>query len=385
MKLLTVLLVVLLAVLGVGYWFNEPGYVLVRIGDVAAEATVWGSLVALLCVLVVLRLIYLTLRTFLRGSSWLIGWTGQRKANDRLVLAEKAALASARSDWPTAERLLLKAKKLGDIDFASNIGLARAAYELGNKEVQISALASAKVASPANARSISSIALTWLITQGESEEVIETLQPSFLAGECAGDMLVVLTKAYLGQGRWSDVQKLWPLLEKQKLLQKELFDGDFERLWAVRLLAESKPSGAMKVLPKAYKADVTILLPWIDLLLLEKGGDDAAEAIEHVLTTIWHEKIVQRYSKAQRSDVDIQLAQGKKWLKKRPNDVVLLMTLGRLSTTKRKLTLAREHFDSALTQAPKGSSLRKEIYRELGGVCHGLGDSQLALQYLLKA
>ena len=211
MKLLTVLLVVLLAVLGVGYWFNEPGYVLVRIGDVAAEATVWGSLVALLCVLVVLRLIYLTLRTFLRGSSWLIGWTGQRKANDRLVLAEKAALASARSDWPTAERLLLKAKKLGDIDFASNIGLARAAYELGNKEVQISALASAKVASPANARSISSIALTWLITQGESEEVIETLQPSFLAGECAGDMLVVLTKAYLGQGRWSDVQKLWPL------------------------------------------------------------------------------------------------------------------------------------------------------------------------------
>ena len=68
MRLLTVLLVLLLAALGVGYWLDDSGYILVRIGDIAAETTLWGSLVALTAIAVVLRLIYLTLRLALFSS-----------------------------------------------------------------------------------------------------------------------------------------------------------------------------------------------------------------------------------------------------------------------------------------------------------------------------
>ena len=34
MRLLIALFVFLLAVLGAGYWLNDPGYVLVRLGDI---------------------------------------------------------------------------------------------------------------------------------------------------------------------------------------------------------------------------------------------------------------------------------------------------------------------------------------------------------------
>ena len=43
MRLLIALFVILLTVLGAGYWLNDPGYVLVRLGDIAAETTLWGG------------------------------------------------------------------------------------------------------------------------------------------------------------------------------------------------------------------------------------------------------------------------------------------------------------------------------------------------------
>lgn len=67
MKLLIVMSIVLLTLVGVAYWINDPGYVLVRIGEFGAEATLWGSLLALLTVLVLLRLLYVTFRAFWRG------------------------------------------------------------------------------------------------------------------------------------------------------------------------------------------------------------------------------------------------------------------------------------------------------------------------------
>ena len=385
MRLITVLFLLLLAALGVGYRLNDPGYVLVRIGDIAAETTLWGGLIALIASATVLRLIYVTLRSFWRGSSWLFGWAGQRKAKGLRGLSERAAVALLQGKWLAAQGYFLQAKKLGDIDLASNLGLARAAHELGNKEVEVSALASAQSLLPDNDQSVANIKMTWQIAQGESAEVIEILEPLHLAGECSVQGLIVLAKAYRCEHRWLDVRNLWPSLEKQKLLKKELFDEDFEGLWAARLLAESNIADAVKILPKAHKANVVILTEWVDILLSERTQDDALAAIEYALAAKWDDQLVLRYGKTLGSDVEAQLAQGKKWLKKSPDNVPLLMTLGRLATVKRQVSLARDYFESALAQASEGDPARSEIYRELGRACHGLGDSQRALQYLLKA
>jgi HemY protein len=384
MRLLTVLLVLLLAALGVGYWLDDSGYILVRIGDIAAETTLWGSLVALTAIAVVLRLIYLTLRAFLRGSSWLLGWTGQRKVRGLRVLSETAALALLQGKWVLAQRDFLQAKKLGDIDLASNLGLARAAHELGNKEVEVSALKAAKSLLPDTDQSIGNIMMTWQIAQGESADVIEILEPIHLAGECSGQRLVVLARAYLNEHRWLDVKKLWPTLEKQKLLKKEVFEQDFERVWAARLLAESNIADALKIIPKALKSNVAIYSAWVDFLLLVRT-EDALAAIEYALAAKWDDQLVLCFGKTHGSNVEAQLIQGKKWLKKNPDNVALLMALGRLAIAQRQVSLARDYFESALAQAPEGDSIRSEIYRELGQACHGLGDAQSALQYLLKA
>lgn len=385
MRLLIALFVILLTVLGAGYWLNDPGYVLVRLGDIAAETTLWGGFLILTAALVVLRLIYVTLRAFLRGSSWLLGWSGQRKAKGLHAHSEKAAIALVQGKWLLAQQHFIKAQKLGDIGFAGNLGLARAAYELGHKDVQINALTSAKTLSPDNSQSISNLAMAWQVAQDESEEVIEILEPLHAAGECTHQMHIVLARAYLSQQRWLDVKALWPSLEKQKLLKKELFDKDFEHLWAARLLAEANIADALKMLPKALKSDTVMLIQWVDLLLLEGKEDDAVVVIEVALAADWDEPLVRRYGTTHGSDIDAQLVQAKKWLKKNTNDVALLMTLGRLAIVKRQVPSARDYFENALAQTAESDPVRSEIYRELGRACHSLGDSQRALQYLLKA
>ena len=72
-------------------------------------------------------------------------------------------------------------------------------------------------------------------------------------------------------------------------------------------------------------------------------------------------------------------------MKKNANDVALLMTLGHLAIVKRQVSSARDYFENALAQTAESDPVRSEIYRELGRACHSLGDSQRALQYLLKA
>ena len=168
-------------------------------------------------------------------------------------------------------------------------------------------------------------------------------------------------------------------------MKKELFDKDFERLWAARLLAEANIADALKMLPKALKSDTAMLTQWVDLLLLERKEDDAVAVIEVALAADWDEQLVLRYGKTHGSDIDAQLVQAKKWLKKNANDVALLMTLGHLAIVKRQVSSAREYFENALAQTAESDPLRSEIYRELGRACHSLGDSQRAIQYLLKA
>ena len=105
----------MLAVLGAGYWLNDPGYVLVRLGDIAAETTLWGGFLILTAALVVLRLFYVTLRAFLRGSSWLLGWSGQRKAKGLHAHSEKATIALVQGKWLLAQQHFIKENQLGSV------------------------------------------------------------------------------------------------------------------------------------------------------------------------------------------------------------------------------------------------------------------------------
>jgi uncharacterized protein HemY len=111
---------------------------------------------------------------------------------------------------------------------------------------------------------------------------------------------------------------------------------------------------------------------------------DLIALIEYALGNTWNDEWLLLYGKTHGPDLESQLVYGKKLLKKKPDDVVVLIALGRLATNKRQLSLARDYFEAALGKTQEGDLARAGIYRELGRICNALGDTQRALQYLLK-
>ena len=68
------------------------------------------------------------------------------------------------------------------------------------------------------------------------------------------------------------------------------------------------------------------------------------------------------------------------WLKERPNDPRLLLTLGRISLMNEAWSKAREYFETSLRLARS-----REVYGELGRLCVALGESERGGEYLARA
>jgi heme biosynthesis-associated TPR repeat protein len=384
MKRSVLLIIFFLLLFGGGYWINDPGYILVRFGGFIAEATFWGGIFVAIASFLVLYFFYTLLDSFWRGGSRLIGWAGYLKQKEATELEESAALAALREDWPAAAKYLLKADRLKSLGFLGNLGLAHAAFKAGDFETRNSALSATEAAFPNKSAAISSVSVAWLLEADKSKQAVEILEPLYLKAKISEQQLILLAKAYVREMQFSQVQKIWPALEKQKLLTESGFGQDFGALWAARMINQSKPADAIKVLPKSLKADKQILTQWLDFLVLQNDERALAAAIEAALNHIWDENWIKLFCEVRGPDIEAQFAQAKKWLKLRPKNPYLLFALGGLAASLEQLEVARGYYESALSQTFEENDYRKALYRELGRISHALGDAPRAVQYFLK-
>ncbi len=106
---------------------------------------------------------------------------------------------------------------------------------------------------------------------------------------------------------------------------------------------------------------------------------EAEEVVRFVLEHSWDEGLVLRYGLLT-SDANKQLITARGWLKERPSDVALQITLGRLCLQTEQFAEAREYFEAALRLEPSN-----EVYGELGRLCIALGDERRGADYLLQS
>ena len=136
----------------------------------------------------------------------------------------------------------------------------------------------------------------------------------------------------------------------------------------------------MEAPAEGLKQDEALLRDWIDYLRQQPRADSAEQAIRLILGDHWADYLVLAYGKVRSSDPARQLVRAQSWLRERPNDVDLLITLGRLSLMNEDAPGAREYFESALKL-----STRPEVYAELGRVCVELGEEKRGTDYLLRS
>ncbi len=133
-----------------------------------------------------------------------------------------------------------------------------------------------------------------------------------------------------------------------------------------------------KRLPKSLRDDVELLQGWVDHLLTLPQQEHAEEAVRLILGHTWESRFVLTYGTIRTTEVPRQILVAQGWLKERPQDIDLMLTLGRLCILDEQFENGREYLEAALRIEP-----RAEIHAELGRLCIVMGDEKRGTDFLL--
>jgi len=191
-------------------------------------------------------------------------------------------------------------------------------------------------------------------------------------------VLKMLANCYEQLRDWQALIDLLPGISKAGVLDADALAGLQQRAWSNRLSSSTEdPADAWRQVPKDLKRDSALVANYVRALLARNAAGEAEAVVRTTLDHIWQSELVQLYGEIVSDDTQHQLVVAERWLKARPNDAVLLLTLGRICLMNHLWAKAREYLEASLR-------LRRtpEVYGELGRLCTALGDVERGGEYL---
>jgi len=364
MILLFVLLGVLFLSALAALWFHEQaGYVLINIGDLTIETSLFLALgLATVAVLVGYFLVRLLIRT-VRAPGRMRGWMRRRRVSrsrDRLV---HGLVRLAEGQYADAERTLIKAVPHSDTPVLHYLCAAWAAHREGAERRRDLYLAQADKVNPKARLAVGLIQAQLYLEQAQWETAFATL--SFLAEKWPRQprVLEMLAKSCVPLGEWDRLLRVLPQLRRQgtQLSNDDL--DNLERRAAHGSLLNASRHGeqaltkAWSNLPKQATRDPDVILTYVDARMQLDAGDPQAEKLlKNGLRHTWRPEWIDRYGKLEMKNPAPPLANVQSWLKNRPEDATLLLTAGRLAMANNLWEKAREYLEAAVAREPTGEA-----------------------------
>ncbi len=111
--------------------------------------------------------------------------------------------------------------------------------------------------------------------------------------------------------------------------------------------------------------------------LIQRGAAEKAEMLlREILKKTWDDHLAILYGQAAGVDAHKQLAIAENWLKLRPNNAGLLLTLGRLCLRNQLWGKARTYLENSIELEPNAVA-----YAELANLLERIGERDLAANY----
>jgi HemY protein len=379
-----VLLIAIAAVLGglVGTLVvRDPGYVLLAYDDMAVETSLWFALLALVVLYFVVRLLVFVFARLATTGGSVGAWNRQRQSKKARAQTIRGLLLIAEGEWAEARRLLVLAGPRVDSPLVNYLSAARAAHAMSDVEGRDELLRKAHESTP-GARF--AVGLTQAQLQASAEQWEQCLASLLqLQSESPRHPLVlsILAECYEALQDWRALIELLPGIRRAKLRDKAELDELLQRAWRGRLAATAEDlPGLWAQVPKELRRNPDLVALYADRLVAAGLANDAEAAVRGALEHEWRSQLVQRYGEIVSDDADRQLIVAEGWLKSRPNDSALLLTLGRICLMNEQWAKAREYLEASLR-------LRHtpEVYGELGRLCVAMGDVDRGSEYLKQS
>lgn len=360
-------------------------YILITYNHWVIETSLWVALCVLFLFFIVLYFLLRVLaRTFGFGKQYR-HWRRLRQYRKARALTHRGLCELTEGYWHKAEELLLKSAKLTPNPLIDYLGAAQAAQAQHAYDRRDNYL---RRAHSANKESAVAIGLTQAKLQIEAqqwEQALSTLQNLYQAEPNHGYILKLLTKVYVELREWGKCQELLPKLRKHRvLLDKELEHLEHQVYLALLpQLTNNDPNTLnhfWKSIPKTLRQDPKLVSAYILALLKLRQDEKACDVLDIYLKHCWNADVLKLYSEIRPENPLKLLSNVEHWLKRHPQDGVLLMILGTLSMRQSLWGKAKDYFSRSAEINPT-----RDIFFALGELHLELHDSEAAQNYFKQS
>jgi len=366
--ILLLIIVAALAAFGWHWVALDPGYVLVRLRGWRAETTVVAAVILLLLLWLLLTLLWNLVRWPFGAFSRRHRRVSQQRLGDGLV-----ALVEGRHG--AAEQDLNRAARLPSLRGPALLASAEAALRRGEPARALEALDQAAQSVPRAARALRARVLR---REGRPAEALALLAPEADKGSLTPNAWRELVLAALATGSPARARAALAPLQKSGALGMRGFAALETRVLVA--LIDATPDGAAldalwSQLPKAQRRVPAV----IDAYARRAAGFGltlaAMDELESALRREWSPILVDAYGMLGGENAGARMQRAEGWLDAHPNDVPLLLALGRLGVRLGFWGKARDYLQRSLALAPSAAA-----WEVLGDAYAGEGDMANALR-----
>lgn len=355
---------------------QDPGYVMVRAGDLVFESSIAAAVLSLLLVAVAAFFLSFVVRRTLQSLGLLGKWRVARQQSKTIGGWRRAVLAAAAGDWSTAARAVdgISIEPDRQLDRA----LITARHLVQNDDPQsLNALVDQISAEHPHLLAELQVSIArWQIEAGAVTEAFDRLSNLPPSTQWAG----LYAWSCVSLHRWKALAAHWQQVEKYGVLKSEVFRPQMIMFRAGKAMADSvvgHPGGkanwqaGLKGLPKQWRADANTLDLWATFLVQAGREVQARELVLHALAKSWQPVLIRRLGLlCTIKPLATAVEQATELLTKHPQDTELLLAVARLLRADNRPNEARRHLMSAgnrLRSDPPTSEEAEELRQLVAG------------------
>ena len=355
---------------------QDPGYVMVRAGDLVFESSIAAAVLSLLLVAVAAFFLSFVVRRMLQSLGLLGKWRVARQQSKTIGGWRRAVLAAAAGDWSTAARAVdgISIEPDRQLDRA----LITARHLVQNDDPQsLNALVDQISAEHPHLLAELQVSIArWQIEAGALTEAFDRLSNVPPSTQWAG----LYAWSCVSLHRWKALAAHWQQVEKYGVLKSEVFRPQMTMFRAGKAMADSvvgHPGGkanwqaGLKGLPKQWRADANTLDLWATFLVQAGSEVQARELVLHALAKSWQPVLIRRLGLlCTIKPLATAVEQATELLTKHPQDTELLLAVARLLRADNRPNEARRHLMSAgnrLRSDPPTSEEAEELRQLVAG------------------
>ena len=294
---------------------------------------------------------------------------GDRRARAALSQALQALYEGR---FSRAAKLAGQAHESGESRALAALVVARAAQRMRNFALRDTWIAKARSAEPDWRQATLAAEAELLLEERRYEDARAVLLELHAGGARHIATLSALLRAEQGLGNWSEVVRIARLLVKRDAMPREALQGVVDMARVAMLSHKAQDARSLteywQSIPATEQRRARIAAAaaraWTQL-----GDARAARSvIENALTGAWTPELVLLYGECGDEEAIPRIECAEGWVKTRPQDPDLLLTLGRLCARRELWGKARSYLEASLAVSPC-----REAHVALAGLCECIG------------